>query len=48
MLHNWLNLQWLVDALFGDAWLSWGLADASDASLSMVFGTEPEHEGAVD
>jgi hypothetical protein len=48
MLHNWLNLQWLVDALFGDAWLSLGLSDVSDASLSLLFGAEPEHRGAGD
>lgn len=48
MLHNWLSLQWLVDALFGDAWVSLGLSDASDASLGLAYGAAAEMEVMAD
>lgn len=48
MLHHWLNLQWLVDVLFGDAWISLGLSDVSDASVGLAFAAAADTEGAFD
>lgn len=48
MLIRWLNLQWLVDALFGDAWFSLGLSDASVARLCSAAGVSPDVETSGD
>lgn len=48
MLIDWLKLQWLVDSLFGEAWLSLGLSDVSDASLCLAGGVEPDADTGSD
>ncbi len=48
MLHHRFTLQWLLDTLFGEAWLSLGLSDISDASLSLGLCAEVELESAAD